>query len=510
MAEESALERERLQIEQIRELDSEELQIEEVDDLDESSDGDAADDRGYDGALASADFTFDTGLASLHTYLGEVEETNHRMAFLEGGAVLNLPLYYLQGVLFPEATLPLRVIQPNLIAAVEKALTQVDPTYTIGVVRVYRDPGNNGNIRFASIGTTAEIRQFKRLEDGSLNVVTRGQQRFCLKRRWIDVEGAPCGEVQIIQEDLPLRTPRDAVGQLAPLRNLRPPPTDCSRTKRHRYGNEDDDSGATSDESFESELSLTERGLHRYATISCYASDSDDEKIVGESKLQLDKFPSKGSMRKILISKTQSQKVRRKRDRFYEVPRAFWPYWVYRMHDSYCLAQKAADKWKQIVGLPSMDGLVNKPDALSFYIASKIPLSESTRQELLEIDGISYRLQREIELLENFNHIQCRSCKTLIGKRSDMLVMSSEGPLGAYVNPGGYVHEIMTLYRTNGLALLGIPVKEYSWFPGYAWTAANCAGCESQMGWRFTAINRKLKPRAFWGIRCSQVADTTR
>jgi len=42
MAEESALERERLQIEQIRELDSEELQIEEVDDLDESSDGDAA------------------------------------------------------------------------------------------------------------------------------------------------------------------------------------------------------------------------------------------------------------------------------------------------------------------------------------------------------------------------------------------------------------------------------------------------------------------------------------
>jgi len=48
-----------------------------------------------------------------------------------------------------------------------------------------------------------------------------------------------------------------------------------------------------------------------------------------------------------------------------------------------------------------------------------------------------------------------------------MLVMSSEGPLGAHVNPSGYVDEVMTLYRTNGLALLGIPVKEYSWFPGY-------------------------------------------
>lgn len=35
-----------------------------------------------------------------------------------------------------------------------------------------------------------QIRQYRRLEDGSLNVVTRGQQRFHLRRRWIDQEGA--------------------------------------------------------------------------------------------------------------------------------------------------------------------------------------------------------------------------------------------------------------------------------------------------------------------------------
>lgn len=35
----------------------------------------------------------------------------------------------------------------------------------------------------------SQIRQYRRLEDGSLNVVTRGQQRFRLRRRWIDVEG---------------------------------------------------------------------------------------------------------------------------------------------------------------------------------------------------------------------------------------------------------------------------------------------------------------------------------
>lgn len=67
--------------------------------------------------------------------------------------------------------------------------------------------------------------------------------------------------------------------------------------------------------------------------------------------------------------------------------------------------------WRQIVGTPSMEGLVRKPDLLSFHIASKIPVSESTRQELLEIDGISYRLRREIELLESFDRVRCKICQ---------------------------------------------------------------------------------------------------
>jgi hypothetical protein len=61
-----------------------------------------------------------------------------------------------------------------------------------------------------------------------------------------------------------------------------------------------------------------------------------------------------------------------------------------------------------------MDALVRKPGLLSFYIASKIPVSESTRQELLEIDGISYRLRREIELLESVNLIRCKKCQVII------------------------------------------------------------------------------------------------
>lgn len=70
-----------------------------------------------------------------------------------------------------------------------------------------------------------------------------------------------------------------------------------------------------------------------------------------------------------------------------------------------------ADRWKNVVSAPSMDGFVMKPILLSFQIAGKIPVSDSTRQELLEIDSISYRLRREIELLESLDRIRCKICQ---------------------------------------------------------------------------------------------------
>ncbi|XP_020696479.1 uncharacterized protein LOC110109640 [Dendrobium catenatum] len=151
------LENERLQMQQIRELDMEELQIEEVDESSSSDDDDNGLVRHTDGQAGDHYFTFDTCLASLHTYLGEVDETHCRLAFLDGGAILNLPMFYLKGVvLFPEATLPLRVILPRFKAAVERALHQVDAPYTIGVMSVHWH-SDDGRVRIGITGTTAEV-----------------------------------------------------------------------------------------------------------------------------------------------------------------------------------------------------------------------------------------------------------------------------------------------------------------------------------------------------------------
>lgn len=84
--------------------------------------------HGYDTAGTAYELTFNTSLASLHTYLGgklqllvlfscayayldcwdswgfylpvtDVEDTHHRVAFLDGGAILNLPMFYLEGII---------------------------------------------------------------------------------------------------------------------------------------------------------------------------------------------------------------------------------------------------------------------------------------------------------------------------------------------------------------------------------------------------------------------------
>jgi cereblon len=47
-----------------------------------------------------------------------------------------------------------------------------------------------------------------------------------------------------------------------------------------------------------------------------------------------------------------------------------------------------------------------------------------------------------------------------------MLVMSSDGPIGAYVNGSGYVHETLTLRKAHGLILQGRAEVSNSWFPG--------------------------------------------
>ena len=87
----------------------------------------------------------------------------------------------------------------------------------------------------------------------------------------------------------------------------------------------------------------------------------------------------------------------------------------------------------------------------------------------------------EVEMLEENIDIncmyQCRRCGKQLGDQQHIFSMSKEGPQGAFVNPGGHVHETLTLHKAKNLRLVGEPSTQYSWFPGYAWTIVECSGC---------------------------------
>ena len=61
----------------------------------------------------------------------------------------------------------------------------------------------------------------------------------------------------------------------------------------------------------------------------------------------------------------------------------------------------------------------------------------------------------------------CKECGVLITHKEEVFSMMSEGLLAAYVNPGGYVHETLTVHKAQGLDLIGRSSTENTWFPGY-------------------------------------------
>ncbi len=90
--------------------------------------------------------------------------------------------------------------------------------------------------------------------------------------------------------------------------------------------------------------------------------------------------------------------------------------------------------------------------------------------------------------------LRCRRCGVDFASPSDVF----PGSRSLHVNPGGWLHEIVTVVAARNLAVLGQPTVQDTWFPGYAWDIASCAGCGAHIGWRFEGAR---SPPSFWGLR---------
>ena len=116
--------------------------------------------------------------------------------------------------------------------------------------------------------------------------------------------------------------------------------------------------------------------------------------------------------------------------------------------------------------------------------------------------------------------LHCGHCSFPLARaRQVFTVGGADGTTGAYVNPHGIVHETLTVRQLDllqddaDLWLLGGPEVRDSWFPGYAWTIANCALCGYHLGWKFDRVGGGTsgcpedseQPQTFFGLRAGQI-----
>ncbi|KAH8955294.1 hypothetical protein BDL97_08G129100 [Sphagnum fallax] len=457
----------------------------------------------------------------------EVDDVTSSRSFADAGAVLTLAMFYLEGiVLFPGDTLPLRVLQPRFLAAVDRARHSVEAPNMLGVIHVRARP-QDGQVHVASVGTTAEIRQLRQLTDGSMNVVAKGRQRFRVCNARTEADGVLIAQVLIIDEETPLHIPRDAFGLLASVPAFQsgkvpravvtsPLAYELSDDETVELEVSDSDSGTEEERVLRrlTQFAAASNDLLRVIQREMGGEENNDEEgrlhwlgqiqrvhhqvpetpghdgeglVAGEGlgsveNLESEDMDSQDQGTPLALDYGNGSGLKRPGEGGWggarkawavdaskwrwRAQRTAWPHWVYSQFDAYELARRAADMLRQMADLPRMEAMVRSPNLLSYHIASNMPLQDATRQELLEVDGTVNRLRREIELLETMDQLRCKCCSSIIARRSDMLVMSSDGPITAYVNAHGYVHETLTLARARGLILAGQPQTTNSWFPG--------------------------------------------
>ncbi|XP_051568613.1 protein cereblon isoform X2 [Myxocyprinus asiaticus] len=186
-----------------------------------------------------------------------------------------------------------------------------------------------------------------------------------------------------------------------------------------------------------------------------------------------------------------------------------WPPWVYALYDSKTLmsrVKKQLHEWDENL---KDESLPTNPTDFSYRVAACLPIDDALRLQLLKIGSAIQRLRCELDIMDRCTSLCCKQCQdTEITSKNEIFSLSLYGPMAAYVNPHGYVHETLTVYKANNLNLIGRPSTLHSWFPGYAWTIAQCRTCGSHMGWKFSAVKKDLSPPRFWGLTRSALLPT--
>ncbi|KAK9808304.1 hypothetical protein WJX73_009938 [Symbiochloris irregularis] len=187
---------------------------------------------------------------------------------------------------------------------------------------------------------------------------------------------------------------------------------------------------------------------------------------------------------------------------------SFWQPWVHRLADPSALAEQAASLFSSL--FPKAKAFQGDPEELAWWLSANLPLEHETRQAMLEAPCAASRLSTLCNIMRKQRCLCCSSCKIQVARISDVMAMSESGAAAVFLNPSGYLHDMVTLASTVNIIPMGLPETANSWFPGYAWTLSYCRGCRQHLGWKFTAIApNHTHPASFWGLRRMALTENT-
>jgi uncharacterized protein len=122
-------------------------------------------------------------------------------------ALVEIPLFPLKTVLFPEGPLPLRIFEARYIDLVRKCLRE---STGFGVVLIVEGPeAGGGPTETCSVGTYAKIVDFSGEPGGLLGIEARGERRFRIHARRREKSGLNLADVEWLPEAPPVSLPAE-------------------------------------------------------------------------------------------------------------------------------------------------------------------------------------------------------------------------------------------------------------------------------------------------------------
>jgi len=110
---------------------------------------------------------------------------------------INIPLFPLQTVLFPDGYLKLRIFEQRYIDMVREC-SLGDCSFGVCLVGKPEETGSTAN--HMRVGTTAHICDFSTLDDGLLGITVKGRQKFNVRKTRVRDNGLLMAEVETLDE----------------------------------------------------------------------------------------------------------------------------------------------------------------------------------------------------------------------------------------------------------------------------------------------------------------------